>query len=87
MGGPGAGRRSAVKILVTGASGMLGAATAHALAERGDTVTVLQRRTAGLGPGVNQVLADVADAAAVRTARDLERAETLLRAGILPALF
>ena len=68
MGGPGAGRRSAVKILVTGASGMLGAATAHALAERGDTVTVLQRRTAGLGPGVNQVLADVADAAAVRAA-------------------
>ena len=28
-----------MKILVTGASGMLGAAAAHALAERGDTVT------------------------------------------------
>jgi nucleoside-diphosphate-sugar epimerase len=52
-----------VKVLVTGASGMLGAGVALRLAERGDTVTVLQRRPSGLG--LSEVLADVADAAAV----------------------
>jgi nucleoside-diphosphate-sugar epimerase len=55
-----------VKVLVTGASGALGAATARTLAARGDQVTVLQRRPAGLG--LPEVLADVADAAAVRRA-------------------
>jgi 2-alkyl-3-oxoalkanoate reductase len=55
-----------VKVLVTGASGTLGAATALALAARGDPVTVLQRRPAGLG--LPEVLADVADAEAVRAA-------------------
>jgi len=55
-----------VKVLVTGASGTLGAATARALAARGDQVTVLQRRPAGLG--LSEVLADVADAEAVRAA-------------------
>lgn len=55
-----------MKVLVTGASGMLGAATARALAERGDDVTVLQRRPAGLG--MREVLADVTDADAVRRA-------------------
>jgi nucleoside-diphosphate-sugar epimerase len=55
-----------VKVLVTGASGMLGAATARALADRGRQVTVLQRRPAGLG--LPEVLADVADADAVRGA-------------------
>ncbi|GAB3915499.1 nucleoside-diphosphate sugar epimerase [Microlunatus endophyticus] len=48
-----------MKILVTGASGMLGAATARALADRGDEVTVLQRRTAGLG--LSEILGDVTD--------------------------
>ena len=38
-----------MRVLVTGASGMLGSATARALADRGDQVTVLQRRPAGLG--------------------------------------
>jgi 2-alkyl-3-oxoalkanoate reductase len=52
-----------VKVLVTGASGMLGASVARRLAERGDTVTVLQRRPSGLG--LAEVLADVADVAAV----------------------
>ena len=44
-----------MKVLVTGASGMLGGATAQALAARGDDVTVLQRRPAGLG--LREVLA------------------------------
>ena len=52
-----------MKVLVTGASGLLGGQTALALAERGDDVTVLQRRPAGLG--LREVLADVADAEAV----------------------
>ncbi|WP_311197899.1 NAD-dependent epimerase/dehydratase family protein [Ornithinimicrobium sp. INDO-MA30-4] len=45
---PRVGRRGqAMKVLVTGASGMLGGAVADLLAERGDDVTVMQRRTAG----------------------------------------
>jgi 2-alkyl-3-oxoalkanoate reductase len=55
-----------VRVLVTGASGMLGRATATALAARGDEVTVLQRRPAGLP--VREVLGDVADPAAVEAA-------------------
>jgi nucleoside-diphosphate-sugar epimerase len=55
-----------VKVLVTGASGLLGAGVARALAQRGDDVTVLQRRPAGLG--LREVLADVADAAAMQEA-------------------
>jgi nucleoside-diphosphate-sugar epimerase len=57
-----------VKVLVTGASGMLGRATATALVERGEQVTVLQRRPAGLP--CREVLGDVADAAAVAAAID-----------------
>lgn len=55
-----------MKVLVTGASGLLGAGVAQALAERGDQVTVLQRRPAGLG--LPEVLADVSDAIAVTSA-------------------
>ena len=50
-----------MKVLVTGASGMLGGGVARALALRGDTVTVLQRRATGLG--LREVLGDVADPA------------------------
>jgi nucleoside-diphosphate-sugar epimerase len=57
-----------VKVLVTGASSLLGAELARTLAARGDRVTVLQRRPAGLG--LPEVLADVSDAAAVRAAVD-----------------
>ena len=57
---------AAGRVLVTGASGALGAATAQALAARGDRVTVLQRRPAGLG--LPEVLADVADGSSVRAA-------------------
>ncbi len=52
-----------MRVLVTGASGMLGAGVARALHRRGDDVTVLQRRPSGLG--LREVLADVADRAAV----------------------
>ncbi len=55
-----------MKVLVTGASGMLGAGVADALAARGDDVTVLQRRPSG--GAHREVLADVADAAAVARA-------------------
>jgi 2-alkyl-3-oxoalkanoate reductase len=55
-----------MRVLVTGASGMLGRATATGLLERGDEVTVLQRRPSGLPCA--EVLGDVADPAAVRRA-------------------
>lgn len=55
-----------MKILVTGASSLLGAGVATALAVRGDQVTVLQRRPSGLG--LPEVLADIADAAQVAAA-------------------
>ena len=52
-------RVDAVRVLVTGARGMLGRAVALALAARGDDVTVLQRRPSGLP--VREVLADLGD--------------------------
>ncbi|WP_222264254.1 NAD-dependent epimerase/dehydratase family protein [Modestobacter marinus] len=55
-----------MRVLVTGASGMLGRVTAQALLARGDEVTVLQRRPAGLP--CREVLGDVADPGAVRRA-------------------
>jgi nucleoside-diphosphate-sugar epimerase len=57
-----------MRVLVTGASGMLGRSTATALVERGDEVTVLQRRSAGLP--CREVLGDVADPAVVARAVD-----------------
>src|SRR5699024_3612865 len=55
-----------MRVLVTGASGMLGRAVADVLADRGEDVTVLQRRPSG-GPH-REVLGDVADPATVRSA-------------------
>ena len=55
-----------MRILLTGGRSMLGAAVARQLADRGDHVTVLQRRPAGLG--LPEVLADITDRAAVRDA-------------------
>ncbi|MGI4893758.1 MAG: NAD-dependent epimerase/dehydratase family protein [Janthinobacterium lividum] len=51
-----------MKVLVTGASGMLGRETALALVRRGEEVRVLQRRPAGLD-GVTEVLGSVSDPA------------------------
>jgi 2-alkyl-3-oxoalkanoate reductase len=55
-----------MRVLVTGATGMLGRGVARALADRGDQVTVLQRHPAGLG--LREVLTDISDADAVRAA-------------------
>ncbi|GAB6898417.1 NAD-dependent epimerase/dehydratase family protein [Kineosporia succinea] len=55
-----------MRILVTGAGGMLGGGVARSLAERGDDVTVFQRRASSLGlPEIN---GDVTDPSAVRRA-------------------
>jgi nucleoside-diphosphate-sugar epimerase len=48
-----------MRVLVTGATGMLGRGTAQSLSARGDDVTVLQRRPSGLD--VREVLGDIAD--------------------------
>ncbi len=50
-----------MKVLVTGASGMLGGGVAEKLAARGDDVTVFQRRPSSL-VGVREVTGDVTDA-------------------------
>ncbi len=55
-----------MRVLVTGASGMLGRSTAVALIARGDDVTVMQRGSATLP--CREVRADVADADAARRA-------------------
>ncbi len=60
-------RVDAVRVLVTGARGMLGRAVALALAARGDDVTVLQRQPSGLP--VREVLADLGDPDAPLTRR------------------
>lgn len=55
-----------MRVLVTGASGMLGGGVARALVARGDDVTVLQRRPSGLP--CREVLGDIADVGAVEGA-------------------
>ncbi len=55
-----------MRVLVTGAGGLLGRRTAERLIRRGDEVTVLQRRPSGLP--CREVSADIADAAAVARA-------------------
>ncbi|CUR60485.1 NAD-dependent epimerase/dehydratase [metagenome] len=55
-----------MKVLVTGATGMLGRVTALRFTARGDQVTVLQRRPSGLP--TREVLGDVADPDAVARA-------------------
>ena len=69
-----------MRILVTGASGMLGRGTALALVARGHDVTVLQRRPSGLH--VREVLGDVADPDVVRRATSGQEAVVHLAAKV-----
>lgn len=55
-----------MRVLVTGASGLLGAATARAIAGRGHAVVVLQRRPSGLP--FDEVTGDITDAKALSSA-------------------
>ncbi len=57
-----------MRVLVTGASGLLGGGVATALAARGDDVTVLQRRPSGLG--LREVLGEITDPVAVACAAE-----------------
>ncbi|MEE1620706.1 NAD-dependent epimerase/dehydratase family protein [Zafaria sp. J156] len=56
-----------MRVLVTGASGLLGGSVARVLADRGDDVTVFQRRPAGLD-GPAEVLGSLEDPRAVARA-------------------
>lgn len=69
-----------MKVLVTGASGLLGGGVARKLAERGDQVTVLQRRPSDLG--LTEVRGDVADADVVARATDGQDAVVHLAAKV-----
>ncbi|GLY15631.1 nucleoside-diphosphate sugar epimerase [Kineosporia sp. NBRC 101677] len=53
-----------MRVLVTGASGLLGGGVARKLADRGDEVTVFQRRPSSLA-GVREVTGDITDATSV----------------------
>ena len=71
-----------MKVLVTGASGMLGRSTAQALADRGDEVTVLQRRPSGASAPISEVLGDIVDAEVVRRAATGQEAVVHLAARV-----
>jgi 2-alkyl-3-oxoalkanoate reductase len=72
----------ATKVLVTGASSLLGATVARQLAERGDDVTCFQRRPSGTG--LRDLLGDVTDADAVDRAADGHDAIVHLAALVAP---
>jgi nucleoside-diphosphate-sugar epimerase len=55
-----------VKVLVTGATSLLGRATVERLMARGDEITVMQRRPSGIG--CREVLGDIADLTVVNRA-------------------
>ena len=55
-----------MKVLITGGTSLIGGQLARALADRGDEVTVLQRRPSRLG--LREVLADLGDGQVVRNA-------------------
>ncbi|MDO5735289.1 MAG: NAD-dependent epimerase/dehydratase family protein [Propionibacteriaceae bacterium] len=69
-----------MKVLVTGASGLLGGGVARALSQRGDDVTVLQRRPANLD--IREVLGDITDANALASAVDGQDAVVHLAAKV-----
>jgi nucleoside-diphosphate-sugar epimerase len=55
-----------VRVLVTGGTSLIGGAVAQRLAERGDAVTLFQRRPSGYG--LDERLGDITDAAAITAA-------------------
>ncbi|HLS46827.1 MAG TPA: NAD(P)-dependent oxidoreductase [Ornithinicoccus sp.] len=69
-----------MRVLVTGASGMLGRAVADTLAARGDDITVLQRRPSG-SPH-REVLGDVSDRTTAAEATDRQDAVIHLAAKV-----
>src|SRR5690606_32768428 len=69
-----------MRVLVTGASGMLGRAVADTLAARGDDITVLQRRPSG-SPH-REVLGDVSDRTTAAEATDRQDAVIRLAAKV-----
>ena len=69
-----------MRVLVTGASGMLGRITAQRLLARGDEVRVLQRRAAGLP--CSEVLGDIAEASVVARAAEGQDAVVHLAAKV-----
>jgi 2-alkyl-3-oxoalkanoate reductase len=71
-----------MRILVTGATSLLGATVATTLAKRGDDVTCLQRRPSGTG--LRDVLADITDGDAVRRAAEGHDAIIHLAALVAP---
>lgn len=71
-----------MNVLVTGASGMFGKAVAQALLDRGDDVTVFQRRPSGLD--CREVLGDITDPRAVAAAADGATAIVHLAARVSP---
>lgn len=70
-----------MRVLVTGASGLLGRTVADLLAARGDTVTVMQRRPAAGSPHAKR-LGDVADLGAVLAAAEGQDAVVHLAAKV-----
>ena len=67
-----------MKVLVTGASGFLGAAVCAGLLERGHTVSALARRPGSAPDGVEELKGDLADGEGLRTALAAARPEAVV---------
>lgn len=67
-----------MKVLVTGASGFLGAAVCARLAERGHTVSALARRPGSVPADVEELKGDLADGEGLRTALAAARPEAVV---------
>jgi nucleoside-diphosphate-sugar epimerase len=67
-----------VKVLVTGASGFLGAAVCAGLLERGHTVSALARRPGSAPDGVEELKGDLTDGEGMRTALAAARPEAVV---------
>jgi nucleoside-diphosphate-sugar epimerase len=67
-----------VKVLVTGASGFLGARVCAGLRERGHTVSALARRSGSAPDGVEELRGDLTDGEGLRTALAAARPEAVV---------